>query len=208
MLQLATWRPLISHTASEKLTFKFSMYIFEYHPLPPTSTLCSLTWWMLPGLSRFSPVFRSRVLLWMQMAVKNGWGLGTRLQNNSIDSLEVVQACNYVTYIASWNLVKILCISLRAICECWFLILITWWLTDQHRKLLYWRSLKLIKAVSSWLHRLTYLPTIWKETVPDQWPWVLVWERDYMCWCIQMLTSYAMDSSHTEYCESLLLTRA
>ena len=38
-------------------------------PSPPMSTLRPLTWWMLPGVL---PVFRSRVLLWMQTEGKNG----------------------------------------------------------------------------------------------------------------------------------------
>ena len=34
-------------------------------------------------------------------------------------------------------------------------------------------------------------------SLPDHWPWSLVWERDYMCACVQHLkmTSYATDSS-------------
>ena len=37
-------------------------------------------------------------------------------------------------------------------------------------------------------------------TLPDQWLWSLVWERDYVCACIQHLkmASYAMDSNWAE----------
>ena len=76
---LAWWKLLV--LTSKKLAFKFSTYRFEYRSLPPMSTSRPLTWWMLPGLPRFSPVFRSRVLLWTQMEGKNRGGLGTRLGN-------------------------------------------------------------------------------------------------------------------------------
>ena len=70
------WRQLLVLTG-KKLTFKFSTYIFEYRPLPPTSTLVSTYVMNAPRPSRFLPVFH--VLLWMETEGKNGGGLGTRL---------------------------------------------------------------------------------------------------------------------------------
>ena len=43
-----------------------SSLFVEYRPLPPTSTSCSLTWWMRPGLLCFSLFFRFRVIYWTQ----------------------------------------------------------------------------------------------------------------------------------------------
>ena len=75
-LQTLAWRKLLVLTG-KKLTFKFSTYIFEYRPLPPTSTLVSTYVMNAPRPSRFLPVFH--VLLWMETEGKNGGGLGTRL---------------------------------------------------------------------------------------------------------------------------------
>ena len=54
-LQMLAWSKLLILT-SKKLAFKFSMYIFEYRPLPPytSSTLLPLMWWVLPGIPCFS----------------------------------------------------------------------------------------------------------------------------------------------------------
>ena len=50
----------------------------------PRVHLMSFKWWMFPGRPCFSPVFRSRVLLWTQMEGKNGGGLETRLRLHCI----------------------------------------------------------------------------------------------------------------------------
>ena len=63
------------------LTGVYSIWISAPPPPPPTSTSCPLTWWMLPGLPRFSPAFRSRVLVWTQTEGINGGGLGTMLDD-------------------------------------------------------------------------------------------------------------------------------
>ena len=65
-------------------------------PSPPTSTSHPLTWWMLPGLPRFSPVFCSRVLLWTQTEGKNGGGLGTRLVILGIIVMKLVKSMSCV----------------------------------------------------------------------------------------------------------------
>ena len=74
---LAWWKLLV--LTGKKLAFKFSMYIFEYRAPPPLRPPRPLAWWMLPGLPRFSPVFRSRVLLWTQTEGKNGGGLENKV---------------------------------------------------------------------------------------------------------------------------------
>ena len=73
-LQTLAWSKLLILTG-KKLAFKFSTYIFEYWPLPPSSTSHPLTWWMLPSLSPFAPIFCSHVLLWTQTECKTGGGL-------------------------------------------------------------------------------------------------------------------------------------
>ena len=58
--------------------------VLAVRPLPPylhleCVHLMLFTWWMLPGLPRFSLVLRSRVLLWTQTEDQNEGGLGMRL---------------------------------------------------------------------------------------------------------------------------------
>ena len=79
-LQTLAWWKLLVLIGKNSFSSLLRIYL-NIGPSLPTSTSRPLTWWMLPGLPRFSPVFRSHVLLWTLTEGKNGGGLGTRLSN-------------------------------------------------------------------------------------------------------------------------------